>query len=278
MNKKFSRKGLTENFFENDQHKIHFYEGGEGPTFLIIHGFGADAQITWSQSLYDLMDDHHVIAPDLLWFGKSSSKAKAELDSQVDALFDLLESRKVDKCKIMGISYGGFVSLGMIYKKPDMFEKVVIVDSPGVTYNVNLLDTLCNQQGVAEVTDIFVPTNGDEVNRLLNLGSYKDRKLPKKVKMDTYLFYFDQHHEELKSLLTSLPKEQAKFRENTEINFPPSMVIWGDTDEVFPLSEGQKLAEFMGAKFVTVPKAGHAVNLDNFKGFQKELRVFLSEK
>src|SRR5690606_8108353 len=102
-------------------------------TLLLLHGFGGDAQITWRKMYLDLSDDYHVIAPDLLWFGESSSSAAPNLAAQVDAVMDLLKYKSINKCAVAGISYGGFVVTGLIYAYPDYFTKIGIIDCPGVT-------------------------------------------------------------------------------------------------------------------------------------------------
>ena len=277
LGKKYNRKGLLEQVFKNDEHTVNFWEGGDGDTVLIIHGFGADGQMTWNKTIQDLVKDYHIIVPDLLWFGKSFSTAKPNLDSQVYAMLDLLSNRKVDHCKLVGVSYGGFVSLGITQKAPELVSKMCIVDSPGMTYNVDLLDSLCVKVGVNEVQDIFVVKNPSEVKRLFNLASVKNRRIPKGILNDTYALYFDQHHEQLYQLLETLPSEQKRFLQNPDIKFPPTTIIWGSDDQIFPLSEGEKLAKALDAELKVVPKAGHAPNLDNFKQFQKYLREFLSD-
>ena len=275
LTNKFERKGIQEKTFSSDEHTIHYFEGGEGETVLLIHGFGGDAQMTWDRSIRDLAKDYHVIAPDLLWFGKSDSKAKPNLDAQVDALFQLLADRGVGNCSVMGISYGGFVTLAMHYKNPSFFNKICIVDSPGMTYDITLLDELCKQQKVASVEDIFVVKNQQDVKDLLDLAFYKSKRIPKSILKDTYELYFSNHHLEQAQLLKALSEQQKVFLDMGEIEFPPSTVIWGPHDKVFPISEGIKLADFMNAELVEIPKSGHAPNMENFKAFQAEVRRFL---
>jgi pimeloyl-ACP methyl ester carboxylesterase len=276
LTKRFDRKSIVEGHFKNDQHNVHYYEGGEGETVLLIHGFGGDAQVTWDRSIRDLAKDYHVIAPDLLWFGKSTSSATPSLNAQVDALFTLLEDRGVEKCSIAGISYGGFVTLGMVYKNKDFFTKVCIVDSPGVTYDMSLLDELSKKQGEERFQDIFVVKSREDVQELFELAFYKSKHVPNGILQDAYDLYFDDNHQQLDQLLTSLTQEQKMFAQVDIEGFPPSLVIWGEFDEVFPPSEGRKLADFMEADYLEVPRSGHAPNLENFKVFQFYLRDFLA--
>lgn len=278
MTKKMNRNDISESFFKNDQHEVHYFEGGEGETVLLIHGFGGDAQITWYKTMIDLVDDYHVIAPDLLWFGQSKSTAKPNLDSQVDAIMDLLKDRKVTKSAIAGISYGGFVTSGLVYNYPKFFSKICMIDSPGVTYNVSLLDSLCERQNVASVDEIFVVKNEVQLMALYELAFYKKPHIPKGIMKDAYELYFDENHEELKLLLHTLKDEQNKFLTVPNFEFPPTEVFWGDHDIIFPISEGEKLAKYMDADVQIIKKSGHAPNIENFKDFEAKFRKFLESK
>lgn len=275
LDKKFARKDVKKEMVQLGETKLNFFHGGQGDPVLLIHGFGGDAQITWQKSILDLSKDHYVIAPDLVWFGKSESTKKANLETQVQSMYALLDYLKVQKVSVAGISYGGFVALGMTYLKRDRIKKLCIVDSPGTTFDLKHLDVLCQQQGVNDVTDIFVCQSAEDVQELSDLGMHKSKKLPKGILNDTYDLYFSRHHNQLKALLNTLPEEKTKFTSLSIDGFPKSAVIWGEYDKVFPLSQGEEFAKFLKAKMYIIPKAGHAPNIDNFKGFQKALRDFL---
>lgn len=275
LTKKFSRNGVVEKTYTNVTDTIHYFEGGIGDTLVLIHGFGGDAQVTWFKTIQDLAKDYHIIAADLLWFGRSSSSRQPNLNAQVAALSQLLAEKKVNRYHIAGISYGGFVSLGLFYNNPAQVKSICIIDSPGVTYNLSLLDTLCLQEGVQSVDEIFVVENPAQVQKLFDLAFYKDRKIPKGVLENVYNLYFNLHHDELRTLLSTLVLDKAYFMDLSRPQFPKSLVIWGEEDAVFPLSEGRKLANFMDADFTVIPEAGHAVNIEQFASFQQIFRDFL---
>lgn len=275
LTQKLSRNGISEKIYTNATDTIHYFEGGVGDTVLLIHGFGGDAQVTWFKTIQDLAKDHYIIAADLLWFGQSSSLRQPDLNAQVAALSQLLAEKKIERYHIAGISYGGFVSLGLFYNHPTQVKSICIVDSPGVTYDTNLLDTLCLQEGVRSVDEIFVVENPAQVQKLFNLALYKDHKIPKGTLENIYNLYFNQHHHELKKLLGTLILDKAYYMNLPRPQFPKSLVIWGEEDAVFPLSEGKKLAHFMDADFTVIPEAGHAVNIEQFATFQRVFRDFL---
>lgn len=275
LNKKFSRHGVEAYTYENDSSSIHYYKGGSGPYLLLIHGFGGDAQVTWEKTILELAKNYTVIAPDLLWFGQSTSTKKPNLASQTTALLDLLEALKVTHCSIAGVSYGGFVTLGMVQQKRMLFDKVCIIDSPGMTYSVALLDSMCQQVGVDKPSDIFVPKNAAEVKRLFSFAFHKKGHYTKGILKDAYELYFSKNHQQLEQLLQTLPEEQTRFFKDPVRPYPPTTVIWGKYDEVFPVKEGQKLANFLNADFIIIDDAGHAPMIEQPKSFLKAITTFL---
>ena len=277
LDKKFNRNEVVRDEVDLKNAHINFFHGGQGDPVLLIHGFGGDAQITWQKSILDLAEDHYVIAPDLLWFGRSYSTDPQNLTSQVKSMFDLMDHLKVEKFSLAGISYGGFVALGMTYYQRERVEKLCIVDSPGTTFDLEVLKDLCRQQKVNEIPDIFVCKTPQDVQELSDLGKYKSKKIPKGILNDTYDLYFAQFHKEQTQLLNTMPAEKEKFMSMSIENFPKSRIIWGEHDMVFPLSEGKKFAKFLGAEIDIIPNAGHAPNLDNFKAFQTALRGFITD-
>ena len=276
VNRQFEKQGIQEHFYCANGDTLHYYEGGTGKTVLLIHGFGGDAQTTWEETIKDLSKDYHVIAPDLLWFGQSNSTRSPNLAAQVAVISNLLNLKAVQSCSVVGISYGGFVTMGLFYAIPEKVDAMCIVDSPGITYDITLLDTLCKQENVTDVSDIFVVRSPNGVQKLFDLAFYKDRNIPKFILNDIYEAYFNQHHDKLIELLATLPNTQKEYLAQPKITFPKSLVIWGSNDAVFPKSEGKRLAEFMHADYQEIRNAGHGPNIEQHEIFEKVLRDFLN--
>ncbi len=58
------------NYFSYKKHQIAFWEGGEGPTLLLIHGFPTSSW-DWHKTWDELTKKFRVIAPDMIGFGYS---------------------------------------------------------------------------------------------------------------------------------------------------------------------------------------------------------------
>jgi pimeloyl-ACP methyl ester carboxylesterase len=276
LTKKFNRNGIEESYFISEKDSIHYFEGGQGETILLLHGFGGDAQVTWYKTVLDLSKDYHVICPDLLWFGKSVSTRTPNLKAQVNSFCELMDSKQKDPFHVAGISYGGFVALGIQNENVNRIKSMCIIDSPGYTFDVRFIDSLCAKQNVKSIDEIFVVKTPQQVQKLTNLAVYKDRKIPKKMLTALFEIYFNKNHSEQKELLLSLLRNADELKSEAKMIFPRALVIWGEEDEIFHISEGKKLAKYLNAEFKSIPEVGHAPNIENFKVFEAIYRKFLS--
>ena len=92
--------------------RMHYFERGNGPVALLVHGFPLDATM-WLDQLAPLSEVRRVVAVDLRGSGGSGpvtgTANTMELHaSDLDALCDELAAEKVD---LAGLSMGGYVAL-----------------------------------------------------------------------------------------------------------------------------------------------------------------------
>lgn len=251
------RAGIEEAYFQNDSLNIHYYKGGEGPPLLFLHGFGGDALLSWKNYLKKFSKDYTVIAPDILWFGESKANTTPNIENQAAAMLLLLDHLEIKKAMIIGQSYGGFVTMEMNRQQHRKVDFMVIVNSPGPTFDTAWIDTLCKKQGVDDISELFVFDDYQGVNKLMSFSYKKKKKLPKKLAQQAYEKYFKPYPEEKKALLHTLHQNAEKMIEFHKFRSFSSFVIWSDSDEIFPVSEGKKLANFLNASFVVFQNVGH---------------------
>jgi 2-hydroxy-6-oxonona-2,4-dienedioate hydrolase len=114
--------------------KIHYVEAGnDGPTLILLHGLGADSSI-WAANLATLSEKTHVFAIDQIGFGRSD---KPLLDYRIttftDFLYGFMQALKIPRATLVGHSVGGWVAADFAVQHHDMIDKLVLVDSAGVT-------------------------------------------------------------------------------------------------------------------------------------------------
>lgn len=276
--KKLKKNAIQEAFFENGNTKLHYWKGGKGPVLLLIHGFAQDAAEDWQKELVYFSKNHTVIAADLIWFGKSFSTESANLLTQTKTISSLLKSLNIDSLSIIGQSYGGFLAVDLAMTNEFKIDKLLIANSPGPTFDINELQKVCKKYNVQKVNDILIPKSPDDIQIISNMSAYNDKKIPRFFLRQYFNYYSKQNTEQLHSLLNTLPNEKERLKNIDQLKGIKTLVLWGKEDELFPEKEGEKFAKAINATFISIPKTGHAMQLDDHAVFIETLDNFLQGK
>jgi sigma-B regulation protein RsbQ len=105
---------------------------GEGKkTLMFAHGFGC-SQNMWSRIVPDLEDEFRIILFDLVGSGDSDTKAYDrekydKLSGYGDDVIEIIESLGFGKVIYVGHSVSAMIGVDAAVKRPDLFEKLVMV-------------------------------------------------------------------------------------------------------------------------------------------------------
>lgn len=115
-----------------------YYEGGQGPTIVLLHGFASDKNV-WLKAAPLLTAHFHVIIPDLPGWGESSRNpgASYNIDNQAARLNDFLETLHVQHFLLVGHSMGGAIAGLYASQHPDNVAELALVDSLGLKFKEN---------------------------------------------------------------------------------------------------------------------------------------------
>ncbi len=106
---------------------------GEGPTLVLVHGFG-DSAGGWGQVIGPMARRHLLVVPNMPGHGRS---LPAEPPLRFEALVQGLE-RVVDSVDgpvvLIGNSLGGFLSLRYAIDHPGRVQRVILINSGGLHY------------------------------------------------------------------------------------------------------------------------------------------------
>lgn len=261
--------GLTEKSLVQGADLVRYRVGGEGPPLLLIHGFGGDGVSTWLRQLEPFAQEHTLIVPDLLWFGDSESAGPRTLTHQAQAILAVLDQEGVESVDVMGVSYGGFVTMKLAQLDRPRIRRMIIVDSPGGVFSDQDITDMARRFGGETAADVFVPTGAEDAKTLMQLCFYEPPWMPEWVYDDIYAQVFDKNHAQLTELLTDLPAQRDDFFDYDWSRAPERLLIWGQYDKVFPLSEGEELAAVSGAELVVIPDTAHGPNFEEPERFNE---------
>ncbi|MEP6896927.1 MAG: alpha/beta fold hydrolase [Rhodanobacter sp.] len=115
-----------------------YYEGGDGPTIVLLHGF-ADSKEVWLQTAKTLTAHFHLIIPDLPGWGESSRNpgGSYNVDAQAARLNDFVQTLGLQHFVLVGHSMGGAIAGVYAAEHPDHVAELALVDAFGIKYREN---------------------------------------------------------------------------------------------------------------------------------------------
>ena len=260
-----------------DGGELHYWQGGDtaAPAILLLHGFGGTGMTSWYEMMRDLSRDYHVIVPDLLWFGESFSSAPATISSETLAMQQLIKHLALQKVNVVGISFGGFVSFDLMINEPKV-DKAIILASPGLFFSDDDLQAMTQRFGANQPQEVFVPKDGEQVRWLLENTFVSYPWMPGFVDQQVYEYYFADFLSQKESLINTLPAYRDQLNpQQFKDSMPPTLLIWGENDKVFPIDNGRRFAEFLNAPIVVIPNGAHGLSNDFPKQITQEIRAFI---
>lgn len=117
-----------------DGHRLRYYEAGEGPPLLLLHGGIIDAALcSWGEVIGPLSESFRVVAPDLLGYGDSARPdVPYSLDRHVEVVRGLYDELDLAGATVCGLSMGGGIALGLALDTDADVSRLALLDSYGL--------------------------------------------------------------------------------------------------------------------------------------------------
>jgi len=107
--------------------------GAAGPPVLILPGLLGSAR-NWTSIARQLADTHRVFALDLRNHGRSPWAETMSFDEMADDVAAFIERHHLSPATVVGHSLGGKVAMRLALPRPDLVERLVVVDVAPVAY------------------------------------------------------------------------------------------------------------------------------------------------
>ena len=235
----------------------------EDPTVLFLHGYGTSLE-SWDYIAPNVAErGFDVICLDLIGHGRSSKPFDEDytIAFQSKIVEGFVEKIGLKKVTIGGNSYGGAVALDLTLKKPEMIDKLVLVDAVSNNYVKQLFDfRIITKPFIGEFltptisnSSLFLAARMKKIyhrknKHLINLNRIK--------KIQRLMGSKDANH----ALLMTLRQWNAEqLEENASQILNETLVIWGEHDSIIPIENGKKLSRLIpNSSMVIFEDCGHA--------------------
>ncbi len=252
---------------------ISYTEEGppEGLPVLFLHGFPFDHTM-WLEQLKALRGFCRAMAYDIKGHGMSDiGDGQYSVEGHVDDLIAFLDTLRVSRAALVGLSMGGYIALRALERHPERFLAAVLCDTRSeADSNEARLRRFAGmkavkREGSAAFADAFV-------RAIFAEKSFT--RMPETVA---------RIHE----IITSTPPLSIAgtllalaSRTDTTPSLGnirvPTLIMVGEHDSVTPVEASRAIHErIAGSEFAVIPDAAHMSNLENPEAFNEKLVAFL---
>lgn len=259
------------------------------PTIVMIHGFtGSHKGFIY---LEPLLEDLHLIVPDLPGFGESDLHDEKDwnIEGIARILNEFVKSLGLDTPPvILGHSMGGLVVSAMVAQAPKLYADVILISpvptairrndsrAPGAVLGA-LQYRIGAKTGRAGKKLVTSRTISRLATQLMTRTSDRERKRA-----------IIEHHYENLGFISSIHFYQKLYRninrrgaiEHAAALLPKRvLLIAGARDNITPLPEEQKLADAINPEqFVVIENVGHLIHYEKPREAAEAIKAFLSRR
>lgn len=270
---------FADKFASTGGFRTHYIEAGSGEPLLLIHGggAGADARGNWRGSMALFADaGFHAIAYDMVGFGLSDAPDPEgftySLNARIDQLIAFIEALQFKRVSIVGNSMGGATALGVAMRRPDLFNKLVLMGSAGLSHG-----TGAPQTALSAIINYNFTVEGMErvVAALTHPGFVPAPDLI------TYRYQLSINPAVRKAYQATM----GWVKQNGGLFYPDSdiaavkvqtLVVNGKDDRVVPMSEGYRFLELLeNSSGYFIPHCGHWAMIEHPALFAEIATQFL---
>ncbi|KAJ9611216.1 hypothetical protein H2200_004399 [Cladophialophora chaetospira] len=249
-------------YLNRDGVRLYYEVHGSGPPLILTHGYSSTSAM-WAGQITALSKNFKLIIWDMRGHGASDYPSDQSLYSEPHTVEDIAAildevNGPGSQAIVGGLSLGGYMSLAFYRVHPERVRALLIIDT-GPGFKKDSAREQWNK--TAHATAQNFDTKG--------LSVLQDASAERSTVT----------HRDAKGLAHAargmLAQRDAKVIGSLASIKVPSLVIVGADDTPFLAASEYMSKKIPGARKVIVPRAGHAVNIDNPDGFLEAVTRFL---
>jgi pimeloyl-ACP methyl ester carboxylesterase len=264
----------------------------DGQVILFIHGTAAWSGL-WRETMTPLVEaGYRCIAIDIPPFGFSERPAAPSYGNadQAKRIVALMDELGIQRAILFGHSFGGGATMETALMIPERVDALILLDVGGLNLNLQpspdtsgptalewflrtpavrnpvLATTATNPLFTKTLISSMVLDPGDATEEKINILQQP------LVLQDATNTLGDWLHEVLGPQEISLTTEPTNYQRLTM----PALIVWGDSDTVIPLQEGQYLQSILpNAQLIIMKGVNHIPHLEDIDTLMEIVLGFL---
>ena len=256
---------------------------GSGPPILFLHGLGGSTY-SWRHMVTPFSIDHQVILIDFRGEGKSPKPDDNHYSivDQGELIHQFIVEHDLQNLTLVGNSYGGAVSLLLAIRlcaeSPARLSKLVLIDSGGYPDHLPMFLKLLRTPIIGWLAVHLLPPK-TQIRIVLKKSYYDPAKITQE-QVDAYaapLAAPGGRHALLEIGKGAIPKDIQSYVDKYPTISVPTLILWGEDDQVLPLLIGQRLnSAIPNSRLEQIKLAGHIPQEEQPDAVIAHLKTFLA--
>ncbi len=229
---------------------------------VLVHGLGDRAADTWAETIPLLAEHYHVLTFDLPGFGQSTkSNQLYSPDNYVAFIQYVVRQSGHENFLLVGHSMGGNIALRYTATYPDKVKRLMLVDTAGVLHRITFANNLTHVglkflpkmkspqgDGLRSIADALL----GELARRHNIIEPGEKMILNEPGLREKLLGGNP------STIAAYAMSMTDFSGILSSIKTPTLILWGENDEVTPLRTARVLAtNLQNSGLVIIGGAGH---------------------
>lgn len=254
---------------------VSYHDEGplDAPVVIFIHGFPFNKSM-WKPQMEVLKDNYRVIAYDVRGHGESESGTENfSIELFAHDLILLMDTLKIEKASLCGLSMGGYIALSAIGKNPHRFDSLILSDTQCLadTYEAKekkmKAGEAINKNGIEKYAE-------ESIKNLFSTNSFNERKKEIAAVREMIL---GTSKNSLTNTLFALSDRKGSCSQLQDIEVPVLIMV-GKEDKITPPRAAILMHEkIQGSLLKILEHAGHIANLENPTAFNLHLKNFIQQ-
>ena len=256
--------GIHGHYTQVGPYRVHYYEGGEGPPLVFVHGLGAES-LNWVPAMLSYRRQFHVYAIDLLGHGETEKPDIAySISQQSEMLHQFLIERKAVPADMVSVSMGGWVTLKLAIDHPEAVNRLVVADAAGLKFDTPL--TVKN----------FLPATHDEFVQFVAMLTPRVHDMPYPLRRD-FLYRLASRAWITRRIFASFLTYQDVLDGELQQIKAPVLVIWGKEENMIPMSVGEEMKhQLPNSSLLVCADSGHLAIYECWSQLKPSVTEFLT--
>jgi pimeloyl-ACP methyl ester carboxylesterase len=242
---------------------LYFMRAGNGrPVLVLHHDIGSPERLPFYDALAARFD---VIVPHHPGWGRSTRPQWLRHVRDVAVIYQqLLCEIGLERCSLLGLGFGGWIAAEMATMAPAAWHRLVLVGAMGLKppegdiFDQAIVSYLDYARAGFHDPAAFARVYGEVSTDQLEAWDLC-REMSFRIAWKPYMYS------------QTLPHLLGGVR-------APALLLWGEDDKIVPASAGRRYAELLRhARFETVPRCGHLVDMEAPEELARRVSMFIDE-